>query len=83
MLYEGKLVGTPDVLGALWRVIADHGVSVMFTAPTAIRAIKREDPRASTSASYDLRAFRTLFLAGERLDPGHAELGGEPISSGP
>jgi propionyl-CoA synthetase len=68
VLYEGKPVGTPDA-GAFWRVIADHGVSVMFTAPTAIRAIKREDPSGEQIREHDLHAFRTLFLAGERTDP--------------
>ena len=68
VLYEGKPVGTPDA-GAFWRVIADHGVSVLFTAPTAFRAIKRADPRAEYLARYDLRGFRALFLAGERCDP--------------
>jgi len=68
VLYEGKPVGTPDP-GAFWRVIAEHGVSVLFTAPTAFRAIKREDPRAEHLRRYDLSKFRTLFLAGERCDP--------------
>jgi propionyl-CoA synthetase len=68
ILYEGKPVGTPDA-GAFWRVCADHRVSVMFTAPTAIRAIKREDPSARHVGGHDLSAFRTLFLAGERCDP--------------
>lgn len=68
VLYEGKPVGTPDP-GAFWRVIAEHGVDVMFTAPTAFRAIKREDPDASCLARYDLSRFRALFLAGERCDP--------------
>jgi propionyl-CoA synthetase len=68
VLYEGKPVGTPDA-GAFWRVIAQHGVSVMFTAPTAFRAIKREDPDGTLLRSYDLGKFRTLFLAGERADP--------------
>jgi propionyl-CoA synthetase len=68
VLYEGKPVGTPDA-GAFWRVIAQHGVEVMFTAPTAIRAIKRVDPRGEEAAKYDLSAFRALFLAGERCDP--------------
>lgn len=68
ILYEGKPVGTPDP-GAFWRVIADHRVSVMFTAPTAIRAIKREDPSGERIHEHDLHAFRMLFLAGERLDP--------------
>jgi propionyl-CoA synthetase len=68
VLYEGKSVGTPDP-GAFWRVIADHGVSVLFTAPTAFRAIKREDPAGSHIGRYDLSGFRMLFLAGERCDP--------------
>jgi propionyl-CoA synthetase len=68
VLYEGKPVGTPDP-GAFWRVTADHGVNVLFTAPTAFRAIKKEDPSGSHLARYDLSRFRTLFLAGERLDP--------------
>ena len=68
VVYEGKPVGTPDP-GAFWRVIAEHGVSVMFTAPTAFRAIKREDPQASHLQRYDLGKFRALFLAGERCDP--------------
>ncbi len=68
MLYEGKPVGTPDA-GAFWRVIAEHGVEALFTAPTAIRAIKKEDPRTELLSGHDLSRFRTLFLAGERLDP--------------
>jgi propionyl-CoA synthetase len=68
ILYEGKPVGTPDA-GAFWRVIADHGVAVLFTAPTAFRAIKREDPQGAEIGKYDLSRFRTLFLAGERSDP--------------
>lgn len=68
ILYEGKPVGTPDA-GAFWRVIADHKVNALFVAPTAIRAIKREDPKAEHLKSYDLSDFRTLFLAGERADP--------------
>jgi propionyl-CoA synthetase len=68
LIYEGKPVGTPDP-GAFWRVISEHKVSVMFTAPTAFRAIKREDPNATHLARYDLGAFRALFLAGERCDP--------------
>ncbi len=68
ILYEGKPVGTPDP-GAFWRVIAQHGVSVLFTAPTAFRAIKRDDPDGEFIARYDLSEFRTLFLAGERCDP--------------
>jgi propionyl-CoA synthetase len=68
ILYEGKPVGTPDA-GAFWRVIAEHGVATLFTAPTAFRAIKREDPEAELLRRYDLSQFRTLFLAGERADP--------------
>ena len=68
ILYEGKPVGTPDA-GAYWRVIAQHKVAAMFTAPTAFRAIKREDPKGELLKKYDLSAFRTLFLAGERTDP--------------
>src|SRR6478735_489794 len=68
ILYEGKPVGTPDA-GAFWRVIAEHGAVALFTAPTAMRAIKRVDPRAEFAAGHDLSALRTLFLAGERCDP--------------
>jgi propionyl-CoA synthetase len=68
ILYEGKPVGTPDA-GAFWRVIAEHGCAAMFTAPTAFRAIKKEDPQGKFLAQYDLKKFRTLFLAGERADP--------------
>jgi propionyl-CoA synthetase len=68
VLYEGKPVGTPDA-GAFWRVIAEHRAKALFTAPTAFRAIKRVDPDAAELAKYDLSTFRTLFLAGERLDP--------------
>ncbi len=68
IVYEGKPVGTPDP-GAFWRVIADHGVKALFTAPTAFRAIKKEDPKGEHLRRYDLSGFRYLFLAGERLDP--------------
>ncbi len=68
VMYEGKPVGTPDP-GAFWRVIAEHKVSVMFTAPTAFRAIKKEDPNAEYLQKYDLSHYRALFLAGERCDP--------------
>ena len=68
ILFEGKPVGTPDA-GAFWRVISQHGVSTLFTAPTAFRAIKRDDPDAELMKKYDLSCFRALFLAGERLDP--------------
>jgi propionyl-CoA synthetase len=68
VLYEGKPVGTPDA-GAFWRVIAQHRVTVMFTAPTAIRAVKKEDPEGKLIQQYDVSSLRVLFLAGERLDP--------------
>jgi propionyl-CoA synthetase len=68
ILFEGKPVGTPDA-GTFWRVIADHDVRVMFTAPTAFRAIKKEDPDGKLIGDYDLGNFRALYLAGERLDP--------------
>jgi propionyl-CoA synthetase len=72
ILYEGKPIGTPDA-GAFWRVIAEHGVAALFTAPTAFRAIKKEDPDGKLLAQYDLSKFRTLFLAGERADPATLE----------
>ena len=78
VLYEGKPVGTPDA-GAFWRVIEQHGVSVMFTAPTAFRAIKREDPDGKLIGQYDLSRFRTLFLAGERCDPDTLEWAGAKL----
>jgi len=68
VLYEGKPVGTPDP-GAFWRVISQHKVSVLFTAPTAFRAIKKEDPNGDYIKRYDLSSLKYLFLAGERLDP--------------
>ena len=68
VLYEGKPVGTPDP-GAFWRVASEHGVKALFTAPTAIRAIRKEDPEAKYLADYDLSGMKYLFLAGERLDP--------------
>jgi propionyl-CoA synthetase len=68
VLYEGKPVGTPDA-GAFWRVISEHGAVAFFTAPTAFRAIKKEDPQGKLFASHDLSKFRALFLAGERADP--------------
>jgi propionyl-CoA synthetase len=68
VLYEGKPIGTPDA-GAFWRVIAEHGVSTMFTAPTAIRAIRQHDPDGTLISEYDLSGLRSLFLAGERSDP--------------
>ena len=68
LMYEGKPVGTPDA-GAFWRVIAQHRVKALFTAPTAFRAIKKEDPRGELIGAHDLSSFKTLFLAGERCDP--------------
>jgi propionyl-CoA synthetase len=68
LMYEGKPVGTPDA-GAFWRVVSQHNVRTLFTAPTAIRAIRREDPDAALIQDYDLSNLRALFLAGERTDP--------------
>jgi propionyl-CoA synthetase len=68
IMYEGKPVGTPDA-GALWRVIAEHDVRVLFTAPTAFRAVRQQDPDGLLIRKYDLTRFRSLFLAGERADP--------------
>jgi propionyl-CoA synthetase len=68
VLYEGKPVGTPDA-GAFWRVISDHDVKALFCAPTAFRAIKKEDPKGEHLKRYDLKKFTYLYLAGERLDP--------------
>jgi propionyl-CoA synthetase len=68
VLYEGKPVGTPDA-GAFWRVISEHGVSTLFTAATAFRAIRQQDPEGSHIGRHDLTRFRALFLAGERCDP--------------
>ena len=68
VLFEGKPVGTPDA-GTFWRVIAEHGVAALFTAPTAFRAIRAQDPQGSLIGRHDMSRFRTLFLAGERADP--------------
>ncbi|MGD9668098.1 MAG: propionyl-CoA synthetase [Hyphomicrobiaceae bacterium] len=68
VVYEGKPVGTPDA-GAFWRMISEHKISALFTAPTAFRAIKKEDPQGAFVGKYDLSCLRTLFLAGERADP--------------
>jgi propionyl-CoA synthetase len=68
VLYEGKPVGTPDA-GAFWRLISEHGICTLFTAPTAFRAIRQQDPEGSHIGRYDLSRFRALFLAGERCDP--------------
>ena len=82
VVYEGKPVGTPDP-GEFWRIIEEHGVSALFTAPTAFRAIKREDPRGEYFRRHSLPHFRSLFLAGERLDPDTyhwaRELLGKPV----
>ena len=78
VLYEGKPVGTPDA-GAFWRVVAEHGVEALFTAPTAIRAIKKEDPEGVLLAAHDTSSLRHLFLAGERLDPGTYEWAGQVL----
>jgi len=68
VLYEGKPVGTPDA-GQFWRVVADYRVKALFTAPTAIRAIKKEDPSGQRLRDHDISSLTSLFLAGERLDP--------------
>lgn len=78
LVYEGKPVGTPDA-GAFWRVIQDHDVVALFTAPTAFRAIKKEDPTGALIESFDLSKFRTLFLAGERSDPATIEWAQEKL----
>ena len=68
VLYEGKPIGTPDA-GTFWRVISQYGVNALFSAPTAFRAIRREDPQAELMAQHDISSLRTVFAAGERLDP--------------
>ncbi|MEO0750050.1 MAG: AMP-binding protein [Pseudomonadota bacterium] len=78
VVYEGKPVGTPDA-GASWRVIQDHKVTALFTAPTAFRAIKKEDPSGARIADFDLSQFRTLFLAGERSDSATIEWAQEKL----
>ncbi|MFC6153399.1 propionyl-CoA synthetase [Nocardioides yefusunii] len=78
VLYEGKPVGTPDP-GAFWRVIAEHKVKALFTAPTALRAIKKEDAEAEHFAKYDTSSLQSLFLAGERLDPDTYDWASEKI----
>jgi propionyl-CoA synthetase len=78
VLYEGKPVGTPDA-GAFWRVIEEYGVQALFTAPTALRAIKKEDPDGTLLTGRDLSRFTTLFLAGERLDPETYHWAGERL----
>ncbi len=78
VVYEGKPVGTPDA-GAFWRVISDHGVKVLFTAPTAFRAIKRDDPTGALIQDYNLSSLQSLFLAGERADPDTVEWAGDKL----
>ncbi|MFT6771739.1 MAG: propionyl-CoA synthetase, partial [Congregibacter sp.] len=79
LLYEGKPVGTPDA-GAFWRVIEQYQVSVLFAAPTAFRAIRKEDPHASRMDGYDLSSLKALFLAGERCDPATLNWAQEKLS---
>ena len=81
VLYEGKPVRTPDA-GAFWRLIEEHKVNTFFTAPTSFRAVKKEDPQAKLKKSYDISSLRTLFLAGERLDPPTYEWLKEILSDG-
>ena len=78
MLYEGKPVGTPDA-GAFWRVVEEYKVKVLFTAPTAIRAIKKEDPQGSLVRDYDTSSLKALYLAGERCDPDTLEWSGKTL----
>jgi propionyl-CoA synthetase len=78
IVFEGKPIGTPDA-GTFWRVISEHKVAVLFTAPTAFRAIKKEDPQGALIDNYDLSSFRTLFLAGERADPDTIEWAREKL----
>ncbi|GAA4810617.1 propionyl-CoA synthetase [Tomitella cavernea] len=78
VLYEGKPVGTPDA-GAFWRVIAQHGVKALFTAPTAVRAIRKVDPDAALMAAHDMSTMTHLFTAGERLDPDTFEWAGKVL----
>ncbi|MCW8844239.1 MAG: propionyl-CoA synthetase [Gammaproteobacteria bacterium] len=78
ILFEGKPVGTPDA-GVFWRVIQDHKVNVLFTAPTAFRAIKKEDPTGGLIKQYDIASLRALFLAGERSDPATLEWAEEKL----
>jgi len=79
VVFEGKPIGTPDA-GAFWRVIEDHNVVSLFTAPTAFRAIKKADPKGELVAKYNLSHFRTLFLAGERSDPATIEWAQEKLN---
>jgi propionyl-CoA synthetase len=79
ILYEGKPVGTPDA-GAFWRVVAEHNVKTLFTAPTGFRAIRKEDPQGTLRQGHDLSRLRYLFLAGERLDPETYRWAGELLT---
>lgn len=81
LLYEGKPVGTPDA-GAFWRIVARHGVNTLFTAPTALRAIRRADPEAALAHTHDLSSLRSLFCAGERLDPATYHWAAETLLAG-
>lgn len=82
ILFEGKPVGTPDA-GTFWRIIAEHGVKALFTAPTAFRAIRKEDPKAELIANYDLSKFEVLYLAGERADPDTIQWAEKALSGRP
>ena len=82
ILFEGKPVGTPDA-GTFWRIIADHGVKALFTAPTAFRAIRKEDPKAELISKYDLSTFEVLYLAGERADPDTIQWAEKALSGRP
>ncbi len=82
ILFEGKPVGTPDA-GTFWRVIAEHGVKALFTAPTAFRAIRKEDPKAELLGNYDLSKFEVLYLAGERADPDTIQWAEKALSGRP
>ena len=79
IVFEGKPIGTPDA-GTFWRVIEEHNVKVLFTAPTAFRAIKREDPRGEFVEKYDLSSLSALYLAGERADPDTIEWAGKMLN---
>lgn len=81
LLYEGKPVGTPDA-GAFWRIVAKHRVNALFTAPTALRAIRRADPSATMARDHDLTSLRALFCAGERLDPATYHWAAETLLNG-
>ena len=82
ILFEGKPVGTPDA-GTYWRIIAEHGVKALFTAPTAFRVIRKEDPKAELIGNYDLSKFEVLYLAGERADPDTIQWAEKALSGRP